>query len=59
MNKNFEISAKDLFEMRGNDFYDFLEFCRAKSDIELFKNLYKFLDQYSYDFAAEYIGEDL
>ena len=45
--------------MRSYDFYEFVDFCKNKTNIEIFKNLYKFLDQYSYDFAAEYIGEDL
>lgn len=59
LQKIFEIKQEDLFNMGSCDFYEFVDFCKNKTNIEIFKNLYKFLDRYSYDFAVEYIGEDL
>lgn len=56
---NFVIKANDIYKMNTQDFEDILEFCKKRKSNKFFNELYIFLDQFSYDFAAEYIGEDV
>ena len=56
---NFVIKANDIYKMNTQDFEDILEFCEKRKSNKFFNELYIFLDQFSYDFAAEYIGEDV
>lgn len=58
--KNFIIDYKNLLNLTSSQFYDFLNFCEMnREENKFFKDLYNFLNTYSYDFAAEYIGDDL
>ena len=58
--KEFIINYPKLLNLTSSQFYDFLNFCEVnRKENKFFEDLYNFLDIYSYDFAAEYIGDDL
>lgn len=60
MKKEFIINQSNLFNLSSPQFYDFLEFCEShKHENKFYEDLYNFLDQYSIDFAAFYIGDEL
>lgn len=58
--KEFVINQSNLFNLTSSQFYDFLNFCEMnREENQFFEDLYNFLNIYSYDFAAEYIGDDI
>lgn len=60
MMKEFNIDMGKLFMLSSPQFYDFLDFCECrKHENKFYEDLYNFLDQYSIDFAAYYIGDDI